>query len=174
MKIVLIGPRGSGKSSVATLLAQRLHLQLIKMDAMIARRAGMSISALVNQHGWEYFRTLESRIAADLAECEDCVIDTGGGIVIRASNTVHLKYNGLVIFLTADTTTLIHRIKDSTSRPALTSNKSFTEEMQEILTTRQPLYEAAADYTVNTSNRTIEQVVDDIIHYIRKQERNGQ
>jgi shikimate kinase len=170
MKIVLIGPRGSGKSSVARLLAQRLHLQLINMDAMITRRAGMTIPALVNQYGWDHFRTLESAVAADLAECEDCVIDTGGGVVVHASNTIHLKRHGLVIFLTADPATLIHRIKDSASRPALTTDKSFTEEVQEILTARQPLYEAAADYTVNTSHWTIEQVVDDIIHYIRVRE----
>jgi shikimate kinase len=167
MKIVLMGPRGSGKSSVATLLAQRLQLQLINMDAMIAQRAGMTIPTLVKQYGWDHFRELESSIARDLAECEDCVIDTGGGVVIRASNTSHLKRNGVVIFVTADTATLIHRIKNSTSRPALTAEKSFTEEMQEVLATRQPLYEAAADYRVNTSHLTIEQVVDDIIHYIR-------
>jgi shikimate kinase len=167
MKIVLIGPRGSGKSSVAQLLAQRLHLQLIDMDAMITQRAKMTIPALVSQYGWDHFRTIESAIAADLAECEKCVIDTGGGVVIHSSNTLHLKQNGVVIFLTADVATLIQRIKDSASRPALTADKSFTEEMQEILARRQPLYEAAADYTVNTAHQTIEQVVDDIIHYIK-------
>jgi shikimate kinase len=166
MKIVLMGPRGSGKSSVATLLAQRLQLQLINMDAMIAQRAGMAIPTLVKQYGWDYFRELESSIARNLAEYEDCVIDTGGGVVIRASNTNHLKQNGVVIFLTADAATLIHRVKNSTSRPPLTADKSFTEEMQEVLAARQSLYEAAADYTVNTSHYTIEQVVDDIIRYI--------
>ena len=170
MKIVLIGPRGSGKSSVATLLAHRLRLPLINMDAMITRRAGMTIPALVSQYGWEHFRTLESTIAADLAESEDCVIDTGGGVVIHAANINYLKHHGLVIFLTADPATLIQRIKDSASRPALTADKSFTEEMQEILAARQPLYEAAADYTVNTARRNIEQVVDDIIRYIKVRE----
>ena len=172
MKIVLIGPRGSGKSSVAQLLAQRLHLQLISMDAMITRRAGMTIPDLVSQYGWDHFRTVESAIVADLAECENCVIDTGGGVVIHASNTIHLKQNGVVIFLTADVATLIQRIKDSASRPALTTDKSFTEEMQEILAARQPLYKAAADYTVNTAHQTIEQVVDDIIQYIEERKQD--
>ncbi len=166
MKIVLIGPRGAGKSSVARQVAQRLHLQLINMDAMITHRAGMTIPVLVKHYGWDHFRELERMVAADLAECDDCVIDTGGGVVICESNTNHLKRNGVMIFLKADAATLIHRIKDSESRPALTSDKSFTEEMQEILTARQPLYEAASDYTVNTSHQTIKQVVDNIIHYI--------
>jgi shikimate kinase len=173
MKLVLIGPRGSGKTSVAKQLAQRLHLHQIIMDAMIARRAGLPIPALVKQHGWDHFRQIESTITAELATCEDCVIDTGGGVVTRAVNIVHLKRNGLVIYLTADAVTLSNRIKDSASRPALTADKSFTEEMREILAARQPLYEAAADYTVNTSNRTIEQVVDAIIHHIREREKGN-
>ena len=170
MKIVLIGPRGSGKTSVAKQLAQRLHLQPIIMDAMITRRARMAIPALVKHYGWDHFRQLESTIAAELATCTDCVIDTGGGVVTNPANMVHLKRNGLVIFLTADAATLSNRIKESASRPALTADKSFTEEMREILAARYPLYEAAADFTVNTSNRTLEQVADTIIHYIRGHE----
>ena len=174
MKLILIGPRGSGKTSVAKQLAQRLHLQQITMDTAITGRAGMPIPALVKQYGWDRFRQIESTIAAELATCEDCVIDTGGGVVTRAANIVHLKRDGLVIFLTADAAILSDRIKKSASRPALTTDKSFTEEMSEILAARQPLYEAAADFTVDTSNRTIEQVVDAIIHHIRiRDEDNG-
>jgi shikimate kinase len=166
LKIVLIGPRGSGKTTVAKQLAQHLQLQLISMDTIITNRAGMTIPALVRRYGWNRFRDLESAVAADLADCDHCIIDTGGGVVLRDLNTVYLKRNALVILLIADPATLINRIKEDRMRPALTPNNSFTEEMETILTARQPLYEAAADYIIDTSTHSIEQVVDDILHYI--------
>ncbi|MCW4042044.1 MAG: shikimate kinase [Candidatus Bathyarchaeota archaeon] len=173
MKIVLIGPRGSGKTAVAKRLAQRLQLKRIDMDTIVEHKAGMTVSALVSCFGWDRFREMESAVAADLAECDDCVIDTGGGVVVHAANTAHLKRNGIVILLMADATTLINRIKNNTSRPALTPTKSFTEEMLNVLAARQALYEAAADYTVDTSNRALDQVVDDIINYLSTITRNA-
>jgi shikimate kinase len=173
MKIVLIGPRGAGKTAVAKRLAQRLQLKRIDMDTIVEHKAGMTVSALVSCFGWDRFRELESAVAADLAECDDCVIDTGGGVVVHAANTAHLKRNGIVILLMADATTLINRIKNNTSRPALTPTKSFTEEMLNVLAARQALYEAAADYTVDTSNRALDQVVDDIINYLSTITRNA-
>lgn len=173
MKIVLIGPRGAGKTAVAKRLAQRLQLKRIDMDTMVEQKAGMSVSAFVSCYGWDRFRELESAVAADLAECDDCVIDTGGGVVVHEANTVHLKRNGIVILLMADAATLINRIKNNTSRPALTPTKSFTEEMLDVLAARQALYEAAADYTIDTSNRAPDQVVDDIIHYLNTIARNA-
>ncbi len=163
MNIVLIGYRGTGKSEVGKLVASRLGLAYIGMDAAIVERAGKSIPEIVAEHGWPHFRDMESAEALELAGRDNLVIDTGGGVIERPENIEVLQRHALVFWLKAEVSTIVRRIQGDTERPALTSGKSFTEEVAEVLERRTPLYRSAARYEIDTDPLTPEQVADRII-----------
>jgi shikimate kinase len=163
MNIVLIGYRGTGKTEVGKVLSQRLGWPLMQMDDMIVQHEGSPIPHIVKQHGWDYFRDCESRLIKHVAQQNNQVIDTGGGVILRQENIDALKKNGILFWLTADPDTIISRIKDDTNRPSLTSGNSFTEEVHEVLQQRLPLYKKAGDFTIDTAGRSVSSIADDII-----------
>ncbi len=163
MNIVLIGYRGTGKSSVGKLLAERSGRTLISTDAEVVRRAGHSIPDIVKQHGWDHFRDLESEVCRDLAGKDQLVIDTGGGAILRQANVDRLKTNGMLFWLTAEVATIGRRIGRDTQRPSLTGAKSFTEEIEDVLRERTPAYRAAADHIIATDSRTVGEIADTVL-----------
>ena len=163
MNIVLIGYRGTGKSSVGKILAARLGRELVSTDEEIIRRTGQSIPDLVARHGWDYFRDRESEVCRDLAERDHLIVDTGGGAVLRPENVEALKRNGHCFWLTASVKTIATRIGGDTQRPSLTGSKSFVEEIEEVLNERKPKYQAAADHIILTDDRSIEELVNTIL-----------
>ena len=163
MNIVLIGYRGTGKSSVGKVLAERLGRRLISTDAEVVRRAGLSIPEIVKQSGWDHFRDLESEVCQDLAGQDGLIIDTGGGAVLRPQNVARLKTNGTLFWLTADVATIAARIGGDSQRPSLTGSKSFVEEIDDVLRERTPIYAAAADHVVATDGRSLADVVATIL-----------
>ena len=171
MNIVLIGYRGTGKSAVGELLALRLKMPCIGMDAEIVKRAGMSIPEIVEKYGWQKFRDMESEEARELAGLDNIIVDTGGGVVERPENIEALKTNSIIIWLKASVDTIVSRIQEDTERPALTAGKTFTEEIAEVLEQRIPKYKSAAQYEIDTDESTPEQVADRIIE-IWKEEGN--
>ncbi len=167
MKIVLIGYRGTGKTAVGELLAVRLGMPCIGMDAEIVKNAGMSVPDIVEKYGWPGFRDLESEEARKLSGLDNMIIDTGGGVIERPENTEALKTNSHIFWLKASAETIISRIQDGTERPALTSGKTFTEEVAEILERRIPKYKSAAHYEIDTDGLTPDQVADRITECCR-------
>jgi shikimate kinase len=163
MNIVLIGYRGTGKSTVGKLLAARLGRELVSTDAEIVTRAKRTIPEIVTQEGWEYFRNLESDICRELAGRDKLVIDTGGGAILRTQNVEALKKNGTVVWLTASVETIGKRIGGDNQRPSLTGAKSFVDEIQDVLRERTPNYQAAADHTIATDDRSINQLVETLL-----------
>jgi shikimate kinase len=163
MNIVLIGYRGTGKSVVGELLAQKLNRETISMDAEIVKKAGITIPEFVEQNGWPKFRDLETEVARELAERDNIIVDCGGGIIERQENIPALRTNGVIFWLQASVDVIVSRIADGTERPALIEGKSFTEEVAEVLDRRIPLYSEAAQHIVNTDNMTPEQVTDSIL-----------
>ena len=168
MNIVLIGYRGTGKSEVGALLARRLGMAYIGMDAAIVKRAGMSVPEIVAKLGWPHFRDLESAEARELAGRDNLVIDTGGGVIERPENVEVLRQNARVIWLKASVATIVARIQGGTERPALTAGKSFTDEVAEVLERRTPLYRSAAHDAIDTDPLTPEQVTDRIVEIWKK------
>ncbi|MEY4705099.1 MAG: Shikimate kinase [Nitrospirota bacterium] len=160
MNIVLIGYRGTGKSTVGKLLAARLGRELVSTDKEIVTRAKRTIPEIVALKGWEYFRDLESEVCRELAGRDQLVIDTGGGAILRAQNVEALKKNGTVFWLTASVETIAKRIGGDNQRPSLTGTKSFVDEVQDVLRERAPKYQAAADHVVATDDRSIDQLVE--------------
>jgi len=163
MNIVLIGYRGTGKSTVANLVAQRLHRHVTSTDAEIIAKAGLSIPDIVRQFGWDHFRELETTICRGLTDQKDLVIDTGGGVILKDANVTALKSHGLIFWLTAEIPTIAARIGGDTQRPSLSGTKTFVEEIEEVLHDREPKYRAAADHTVPTDHLTPQQIVESIL-----------
>jgi shikimate kinase len=158
MNIILIGYRGSGKSTIARHLASDLKLPHVSLDEEIVRRVGKRIPEIVAAHGWEYFRDRESEVVTDYANQDAWIIDAGGGVILRESNVLSLRRNGKLIWLTAETPVLVQRMRGDTERPALKDGKSFLEEVEEVLQERLPLYQSAADWTIDTTDLTPEEV----------------
>jgi shikimate kinase len=163
MNVVLIGYRGTGKSTVGKIVAARLGRTMVSTDAEIVKRAGQSIPEIVAQHGWDYFRELESQVCRDLSHADGLVIDTGGGAILRSENVDRLKTAGTIFWLTASVETITKRIGRDTQRPSLTGAKSFVDEVQDVLRERTPKYEAAADHVIATDGRPIKQIADEIL-----------
>ena len=163
MNVVLIGYRGTGKSTVGKLVAERLGRVLVSTDVEIVKLAVQNIPEIVEQHGWEYFRDLETKICQDLAGRDGVVIDTGGGAILRSQNVEGLKRTGKLFWLTAPVETIAKRIGADTQRPSLTGTKSFLEEIQDVLRERTPKYQAAADYIIETCGKSAAQVADEIL-----------
>jgi shikimate kinase len=166
MNIVLMGYRGTGKSTVGRLLALRLGRELASTDAEIVKRAQHSIPEIVAQKGWEHFRDLESDICREFASRDQLVIDTGGGAILRVQNVEALKKNGTLFWLTASIETIAKRIGSNNQRPSLTGTKSFVDEIQDVLRERMPKYQAAADHSIATDNRSVNQLVETILTLI--------
>jgi len=162
MILVLVGYRGTGKTAVGRLLAQRLGMQYVGMDAEIVRRAGMPIPEIVDKFGWPKFRDLESELVLDLAARDNIVVDTGGGVIERVENVAALRKNARIFWLKASVPTIVSRIQGGTERPALTAGKSFTEEVAEVLERRNPKYQSAADFEIDTDQLTPGQIADRI------------
>lgn len=166
MNIVLIGYRGTGKSTVAKILGQRLKRRVISTDAEIVKEAGQSIPHIVEQFGWDHFRGLETEMCQKLTGQDNLIIDTGGGLILKEENVQILHANGKIFWLTASVETIISRISGDTQRPSLSGTKSFVEEVQEILAERTPKYQAAADHVIPTDQISPEHIVDSILSFI--------
>ncbi len=167
MNLVLIGYRGTGKSTVAQILSRKLGMAAVSPDGEIVREAGMPVAEIVKKHGWTWFRDLESELAKRFGERDDLILDTGGGVILRPENTRNLHRNGAVFWLKASVEVIVDRIQESTERPALTQGNSFLEEVEEILSERLPLYRAAADREIDTDLLPPTAVADEIIREFR-------
>ncbi len=178
MKVVLIGYRATGKSTVGRLLAAQLKIPFWDTDAMVEKLIGMPIKEIVALHGWDYFREKEKETIKFLMQKEDCVIATGGGVVLFRENIDLLKQNvdllkqsGVMIWLNAPLEDIIERLKKDAqkggTRPQFTTG-NIVQETIDIMRQRLPLYEKAADYTIDTLNKNVEKVVEEIYQYLLK------
>ena len=165
MVITLIGYRGSGKSSVAKLLAATFSLRFVDSDIVIEQSAGCSIRRIFDDEGEAGFRRREGDVIEDLTSQDSLVIATGGGAVLSDDSRRHMKAAGPVIWLKAGVQTLALRISrdDSTSerRPTLTG-QSVLDEIASLLSARQALYQDTATHVVDTEGLTPVQVADQI------------
>lgn len=162
MNVVLVGYRGTGKSSVGRQVAHELGLQVVSLDAEIVRAAGKRIPEIVAEAGWSGFRDLEERIVRRFAARDGQVIDCGGGVIEREANFEPLRAAGPVIWLKASTQTIVARIQGDSQRPSLTGTKSFTDEVDEVLQRRDPLYRKIAHHAVDTDGRTVDEVAAEV------------
>lgn len=169
MNIFLIGYRGTGKSTVARLLAQQLGWQMVDADEEIERRAGKAIVQIFEEDGEGVFRDLESHVVFELTQLDRHIIALGGGAVMRKENRLAIAGRGHAIWLQADTETILSRISaDSTTaerRPNLTTGGGLTE-IEELLAQRELIYRQSADLEVDTEGKMPAEVADEIARWI--------
>ena len=166
MNIVLIGMRGSGKTTVGKILAQKMGREFIELDELITRKAGFSIPEIVGKYGWEKFRDIEEELTGEVAGRVNIINASGGGVVTREKNIVKLKKSGILVWLQASVDTLVNRIGEDSERPPLVSGRTQREDMELTLKERKPLYQQATDLTINTENKTPEEVAEAIINLL--------
>ncbi len=168
--LVLIGYRGTGKSTVARHVASALGWDWVDADVELEREAGKTIAAIFADDGEAAFRDLESKTLARLVRRERLVVAAGGGVVLREANRQLLKNFALVVWLQAGAETILQRLSsDATTaarRPNLTS-RGGAEEIIELLRERQPLYEACADVTIDTERRSPEEIAAEIVQRLK-------
>ncbi len=166
MNIILIGFRGTGKSTVGKLLAKRLKRDFIDSDEYIEGTNEKTIKHIFEEDGEEGFRKYEEEAITELSSMNNKIIAAGGGVVLKNENVKNLKSNGFLILLEATPEIIYDRIrqdeKTRQQRPSLT-NKPPLDEIKHIIDKRQQFYENAADYTINTSYVSCEDVVEEII-----------
>ena len=162
--IILIGFMGTGKTTISQRVAQRLGWDIIDMDALIVHKAGKPISAIFAEDGENAFRDLENLCLQPLNGFQNKVISTGGGIILREKNRHLLKQLGKVFLLEASPQTIIDRLADDTSRPLLQgSNEEKLKKIEKLLSSRQLLYEETADYIIETSDQSPEDIAEEIL-----------
>jgi shikimate kinase len=166
--LFLIGSRGSGKSTIARLLAHELGWDWLDADTELEKRYGQSIRAIFAAEGEAGFRDKESAVLVQLCRLSRYVVATGGGVVLREGNRVLLRASGRTVWLTADVETLWQRVQaDSTTaerRPPLTLGGRA--EMEEILHFREPLYRQCADIVVETTGRDPNEIAAEILRWM--------
>jgi shikimate kinase len=165
--LALIGYRGSGKSTVGRLVAERLSRTFLDADLEIEARAGKSIAAIFAESGEPAFRDWEERTLAQLIAAHPrSVIATGGGAVIRELNRKRLREFGFVVWLTATPSVLAERLaadhRTLPGRPALSALGTL-DEIREILEVRTPLYRELADAVIDTNEHQLENIVATIV-----------
>lgn len=169
MNVTLIGYRGSGKSTVALLLAAELGWQAVDADDELERRAGLTIAEIFAQHGEPWFRDLETAVLRDLASCPQIVLATGGGVVLRAENRELLRGHGPVVWLQADAPTLAARLAADPATAARRPNLTVggPEEVAALLAQREPWYAQCADWRLDAGRLSPPQIVAELAPRVR-------
>ena len=159
--ILLIGPMGSGKTSVARLLAKNLDKKFLDTDEEIMKKTGVDIAYIFDMEGEEGFRERESLALKECLTDNNMVLSTGGGIVLSKDNRNLLKDRGTVVYLQTSISSQVERTASGNNRPLL-KNKDPEEILEKLMLTRGPLYEEIADITIMTDNKSLREMSKEI------------
>ncbi len=166
--LVLVGYRGTGKSTVGRIVAERTRCAFADADVELERASGRSIRSIFEVDGEAAFRAMEAEVLLDLtgsSRLAGGVLATGGGAVLLEANRRALRRFGLVVWLTADPDTLARRLSGSRNpvadRPPLTAAGTL-EEVADVLAVRTPIYREVADIEVVSGGRSVFEVADSV------------
>ena len=166
--IALIGFMGVGKTVVGKALANKLNKEFVELDYVIEQKAGKTIPEIFEQDGEITFRELEIEETKKVASNKDQVIACGGGLVLNKINIDRLKRDSIIVYLMTSPKVILKRVSNGGDRPVLmTINLPI---IRELLKFRQPFYERAADYKINTSRVSINSVAEQIISKVTQDE----
>lgn len=163
--LILIGPMGSGKTTVGKQLAKRTRMEFVDSDHMIEDRCGVSISTIFDIEGEDGFRKRETKMLEELCQRTDMVLATGGGAIATEENRILLRKSGFVVYLQTSIQTQLARTKKTRNRPLL-ENVDAEEKLTELMEERGNLYEQEADLIVKSGDRVVAKVVDEILKAI--------
>jgi len=165
MRLILIGPMASGKSTIGRKLSKRLKLNFIDIDEEVEKSSGVSISWIFDVEGEEKFRERESKELMKSLNNDNCVISTGGGVVLSEQNRDHLK-KGTVIYLETSIQTQLERTLNDKKRPLLLESDNKEQTLIELKKIRDPLFNICSNITIKDSKNSHNEVVDEIINQL--------
>ena len=160
--IVLVGFMGSGKSTVGRMLARQLRFRFLDTDKLVEEREGATIPEIFAQHGEAHFRECETSALESLRSVRQHILATGGGIVTVPGNIPLLRSLGLVVLLKADPEEIYRRVSRNAERPLLQVEDPRRRVLDQM-TLRQPLYESAAHFQVDSTRLRHEDVTAKIV-----------
>ena len=167
MNIFIVGPMGSGKSTVGKIISDEMFLSFFDTDEEIESRTGASIDWIFDLEGESGFRKRETDILNEMVEKNSIVLSTGGGIILSDGNRESLSSRGTVFYLSTPIPTQVERTAKDKDRPLLKDG-----DPKEILTKlhdeRENLYEMVSDYIVDTENKSSKEVASEIISLAKK------
>jgi len=156
--ILFVGFMGAGKSTIARKLGRMFDRRVIDLDRLIERRAGKKVSRIFADEGEGGFRCREHAALESMLDETPCMVSCGGGVVTNPDNIGLLHRLGTVVYLQVDPDAAVRRISRPETRPLLSGARSPSD----ILAERLPAYEAAADVTVDTTGKSIEEVTNEV------------
>lgn len=166
--VYLIGFMGSGKSTIGQEIARLLERSWIDLDAYIEERQKMPIRDLFKQYGEPYFRDLECAALEALSDQKNCVVSTGGGIIVTPKNAAFLKKQK-TFYLKWDFETLFNRISQDPNRPLARSY----QEVKDLYQSRERLYEEAAWKVIASEGKSVEALTKEIINSLEGEYENS-
>ena len=164
--IVLIGPPGSGKSSVGKALSRKLSRPWIDTDTEVESRAGKKISEIFLEDGEATFRALERDVVDQVMGSEAGIVSLGGGSVLNEASQKRITTAKEVVFLDVSISNAAPRVGFNKDRPLLAINPR--QQWLQLMEKRRPIYESLATITVSTDNKKPDQVADEIIEAIEQ------
>lgn len=164
-----MGFMGTGKSEVGRRLAQRMGRAFVDTDQLVEEHAGKRIATIFAEDGEPAFRALERAAVVEVAARSGAVVALGGGAVLDPVNVRCLHDAGVLVYLTARPDIIMGRVGDGANRPLLRDDPRAA--VTRLLAERGPIYAAAADITVDTSERTADEVVGEIQQALARSER---
>ncbi len=163
MNLILCGMMGAGKTTIGIKIADLTGRRWYDTDGLIVDKHG-NIADIFEFYGEAHFRKLETEIIKELAQMDNLVISTGGGLVLKKENNELLQRDGKIVFLRASLDTLSQRLHVDGTRPLLqTSTESIRDRLSKLLRERTPVYEHVADYIVDVDGKTPEEIAEEIV-----------
>ena len=159
--IYLVGFMGCGKSAIGRVLARMTYRRFMDTDALIVEQEGMPISQIFEEKGEAYFRRVETEVLKKLTKEKKRIISCGGGVAMRTENVEEMRRGGHIVLLSAKPETILKRVARDENRPLLKGRKTI-EGITELMEARLPHYQAAADITVATDDRSMEDIAAEI------------
>tara|TARA_B000000532_G_scaffold150256_1_gene120643 strand:+ start:278 stop:781 length:504 start_codon:yes stop_codon:yes gene_type:complete len=166
MNIFIVGPMGSGKSTVGKIISDELFLNFFDTDDEIESRTGASIDWIFDLEGEEGFRKRESEMLDEMVKKNSIVLSTGGGIILSKSNRELLSSRGTVFYLSTPITTQVERTSKDKDRPLL-KNGNPSEILAKLHDEREGFYKEVSDHIINTENKSSQEVASEIIKVIK-------
>lgn len=162
MNIILIGLRGSGKSTIGYLLAKDLRFTYLETDRLIEKSENTKIEVIIQIKGIDYFRKLESNIIKSISGVSNSVISSGGGVVENENNMFILKKTGKIIYLKCTPKILYQRIGQDSKRPLLTNAANMLRDLENLYNNRSGLYQKYADLIIENDKQTAADAINQI------------
>ena len=158
--IVLVGPMGSGKTTIGRRLANELNQNFFDTDHEIIDKTGVSIDHIFDIEGEKGFREREFKILENLCQMSNIILATGGGIVILPKNRKILKNAGLVVYLSSSVDQLLRRTAKSKTRPLLENSNNRRKTITELIEARDLYYREVASLVIDTTGKKLHEVVN--------------